>query len=222
MISVCLYLRILSSYLLTGLGRDTVFNERVVTTAVIGLIAVVALTKGLQMLERLEEIALWVTMLIMVVVLACFATYDLRQLAGAGLTFPAVPGGSWWYFATILGGTLITVQGFETSRYLGEEFDADTRIRSCRLSQIIADHRRDRVSGARRPRHPAPAGTRRRGHRQRADRPGHGGRRVAGRPPGGGGRVQPVQRRRRLARLRVLLHAPMSGGVPGASPKSST
>ena len=30
------------------------------------------------------------------------------------------------------------VQGFETTRYLGEEFDADTRIRACRWSQIIS------------------------------------------------------------------------------------
>lgn len=30
------------------------------------------------------------------------------------------------------------VQGFETSRYLGDSFDADTRIRSCHLSQIVS------------------------------------------------------------------------------------
>ena len=37
-----------------------------------------------------------------------------------------------------MGGTLIVVQGFETSRYLGKMFDAPTRIQSSRLSQIIS------------------------------------------------------------------------------------
>lgn len=37
-----------------------------------------------------------------------------------------------------MGGTLIVVQGFETSRYLGAEFDEETRIKSCRLSQIVS------------------------------------------------------------------------------------
>jgi len=137
-ISVCLYLRILASYLLTGLGRDTELNERILTTAVIVVIAAVALTKGLQMLERLEEVGLWVTLGIMALVLATFAVHDVRLVSGGGLDLGAAPTGSWWGMLTVLGGTLITVQGFETSRYLEEEFEADTRIRSCRLSQLIA------------------------------------------------------------------------------------
>ena len=39
---------------------------------------------------------------------------------------------------TIIAGTLIVVQGFETPRYLGDEFDAETRIKASRLSQIIS------------------------------------------------------------------------------------
>jgi len=35
-------------------------------------------------------------------------------------------------------GTLIVVQGFETPRYLGEEFDAPTRIAASRWSQVIS------------------------------------------------------------------------------------
>ena len=33
---------------------------------------------------------------------------------------------------------MITVQGFETVRYLGDEYDAGTRIRASRLSQLVA------------------------------------------------------------------------------------
>ena len=137
-ISVCLYLRILSSYLLTGLGQDSEFNQRVVTTAIIALIGAIALTKGLKMLERLEEIALWVTLAIMAVVLGAFAMYDVQWLRTGDAGLGAVPATDAWTLLTVLGGTLITVQGFETARYMGQEFDADVRIRACRLSQIIA------------------------------------------------------------------------------------
>lgn len=43
-----------------------------------------------------------------------------------------------WQVLTIIAGTLIVVQGFETPRYLGDEFDAETRIKASRLSQIIS------------------------------------------------------------------------------------
>ena len=40
--------------------------------------------------------------------------------------------------ATIVAGTLIVVQGFETPRYLGQRFDTWTRIRASRWSQYIS------------------------------------------------------------------------------------
>ena len=41
-------------------------------------------------------------------------------------------------FFRIVAGTLIVVQGFETTRYLGGVFDADTRVRASRWSQIVS------------------------------------------------------------------------------------
>ena len=66
-----------------------------------------------------------------------FASYDVKAI-GAGIEWPKMPSQLWWEMLTIVEGTLIAVQGFETSRYLGKEFDAPTRIQSCRLSQIIS------------------------------------------------------------------------------------
>jgi hypothetical protein len=137
-ISVCLYIRILAAFLLGGLGIDTPLNEHIVTVAVISIIGFVGYTKGLDMLQNLEKIALGVTLIIIVALLSGFAFYDLNSLKGAGIQMPKMPDHSWWQILTIVGGTLIVVQGFETSRYLEEEFDTDTRIRSCRLSQIIS------------------------------------------------------------------------------------
>ncbi len=137
-ISVCLYLRILSSFLLGGLGIDNNLNEQILTTVVVLVIGLIGLTKGLKALEFLEDWALWVTLAIIVLLLISFGIYDLRAITGSGIQWSSWPGKSPWEILTILGGTLIVVQGFETSRYLEEEFDAETRIRSCRLSQIVS------------------------------------------------------------------------------------
>jgi hypothetical protein len=137
-ISVCLYIRILAAFLLGGLGIDTALNEHIVTVAVISIIGFVGYTKGLDMLQNLEKIALGVTLFIIAAVLTGFAFYDVSALKGSGIQLPKMPAHDWWQILTIVGGTLIVVQGFETSRYLEEEFDAETRIRSCRLSQLVS------------------------------------------------------------------------------------
>lgn len=138
-ISVCLYINILASFLLGGIGEqyDTLLNEHVISVIVISTIGLVGYFKGLDILEKLETIGLWVTLLIVGALFVGFGAFDLKA-ASAGIQWPATPSRSWWDIITIVSGTLIVVQGFETSRYLGDEFDEDTRIRSCRLSQIIS------------------------------------------------------------------------------------
>lgn len=138
-ISVCLYINILASFLLGGLGQqyDTPRNEHFVSVLVIGLIGAVGYYKGLKALAKLEKLALGITLLIIVALFAGFAAYDVKALS-SGLQWPKTPSHSWWEIFTIVGGTLIVVQGFETSRYLGKAFDTTTRIKSCRLSQIVS------------------------------------------------------------------------------------
>ena len=138
-ISVCLYINILASFFLGGIGQeyDTPHNEHMLSIVVIGTIGLVGYFKGLDMLEKLETIALWITLLIILALFAGFGAFDAKAVA-SGIQWPQTPAHSWWQIATIVGGTLIVVQGFETSRYLGKEFDVKTRISSCRLSQIVS------------------------------------------------------------------------------------
>jgi hypothetical protein len=138
-ISVCLYINILSSFLLNGLGAqyDTTTHEHIVTVSVIALIGIVGYVKGLDVLQRLESIGLWVTLVIVAALFVGFGAFDL-DAASTGIQWPEMPDRSPWQILTLVGGTLIVVQGFETSRYLGEEFDTETRIRSCRLSQVVS------------------------------------------------------------------------------------
>jgi hypothetical protein len=138
-ISVCLYINILASFFLGGLGEqyDTPRNEHFISVFVITLIGAIGYFKGLAVLGKLEKIALGVTLLIILALFAGFASFDLKA-AAAGIQWPKMPSHSAWEILTIVAGTLIVVQGFETSRYLGTTFDTDTRIKSCRLSQIVS------------------------------------------------------------------------------------
>ena len=137
-ISVTLYLRILSAFIIGGIGAGGAFEAKLITSAFIFFISYVGLTKGLETLQKLESWALWATMGIIAIVIISFGSHDIVRALGTGLNFPSYPDHSFWHMLAILGGILICVQGFETSRYLGQEYDTATRIKSCRLSQIIA------------------------------------------------------------------------------------
>ncbi len=138
-VSVCLYIHILSAFVLGAFELDSGFNKSLLTTLVIGLISVIGILGGLKPLEHLERWALYVTLLILALLLIGFAVYDARLYLNTGqFALPALPQRSGWEMLTIVAGTLIVVQGFETPRYLGHRFDTLTRIRASRWSQYIS------------------------------------------------------------------------------------
>ena len=63
---------------------------------------------------------------------------DLGDLLGGDLTLPPVPDTGLGTALLMVGGILIAVQGFETVRYLGDEYDAATRIWASRVAQAVA------------------------------------------------------------------------------------
>jgi len=138
-VSVCLYIHILSSFVLRAFDMDSDFNKSLLTTMVIGFITVMGVVGGLKPLEKMESIALYVTLLILTVLLLAFAVYDINHYVNVGnFTLPAMPERSTWEMVTIVAGTLIVVQGFETTRYLGRQFDAWTRVLASRYSQYLS------------------------------------------------------------------------------------
>ncbi len=138
-ISVCLYLHILSAFVLGGLNADSVLNENLMTTAIIAIITAIGVIKGLKVLDVLEAWGLWITLLIIVLLLIGFAYYDWTAWQSAsGITLANAESHTPWKVVTIVAGTLIVVQGFETPRYLSDSFDADVRVSASRWSQIIS------------------------------------------------------------------------------------
>lgn len=137
-ISVCLYIHILAAFLLGGLGINTTFRENIVTVIIVAAIGVLGRFRGLDMLLIMERWALRVTGVLVLVMVAMFAIFDWRAFTTHTLQWPVFPKQDLWTILTVVGGTLIVVQGFETSRYLGAEYDRELRIRSCRSSQLVS------------------------------------------------------------------------------------
>ncbi len=138
-ISVCLYLQIMSSFVAGGFGEVSEASQDLLTTTVIVIITVIGITRGLEPLSFLEAWCLYITLGIIAVLFVGFGIYDLEAWRSpAGFVLIDLPTNSAWTLLTVVAGTLIVVQGFETPRYLGAHFDAETRIRASRWSQIIS------------------------------------------------------------------------------------
>lgn len=75
-ISVCLYVHILAAFVLGGFHVDNELNENILTTAVIAIIVVIGITKGLQALDVLEQWGLYITLVIIALLIFGFAHYD--------------------------------------------------------------------------------------------------------------------------------------------------
>jgi len=138
-VSVCLYVHILSSFVLGVFDMDSSFNKSLLTTIIIGIITLIGVMGGLKLLEKMESWALYVTLVILTVLLLGFAFYDINSYLDVGsFVMPEMPKRSTWEMITIVAGTLIVVQGFETTRYLGNQFDSQTRILASRWSQYLS------------------------------------------------------------------------------------
>lgn len=137
-ISVTLYLRIMASFALNLANADSQLNQSLLVTGCIAVIMLFAWFRGLKSLEALEKWALYLTMVIVIVLLATLVKLDLSVLSQGVLKLPAASAQTPLHALLLLGGTVIVVQGFETTRYLGEHYCPETRIRASRLSQIIS------------------------------------------------------------------------------------
>lgn len=137
-ISVSLYLHILSAFVLGGLNIDTPFAENLLTSIVLAFITIVGFIKGLKALRRLETWSLSITLFIILAIIMGFSAYGWQAWTEGNLVIPSAVKHTPWEILTIVSGTLIVVQGFETPRYLGETYEANTRIAASRWSQIIS------------------------------------------------------------------------------------
>ncbi|MEO8105887.1 MAG: hypothetical protein ABI720_01090 [Actinomycetes bacterium] len=138
-ISVALYLRIMAEYLVGLVVPEGDLRwEKAVACAAVVVISIVGIRRGFQGLEFLERAALAVVFVLTFALGVALLVHDAREHFGPGLTLPPVPDVAPVTTLLVLGGIVITVQGFETIRYLGDDYDAETRIWASRIAQIVA------------------------------------------------------------------------------------
>jgi len=137
--AVAFYLSLLSSFLLTYMGYENAHNmERTLTTVIIVFIASTGFLRGLGGLEKLEAYSMSLQLSIVTALLIGIFVYDYNFIQSEqSLTFD-IQDRDLMDKAFILAGILLVVQGFETSRFLGEKYHAKIRVRTMRRAQLIS------------------------------------------------------------------------------------
>ncbi len=136
-VSVAYYLNLFGAFAVSLTSVDDPYHAKLLTTGMLLLILIVGWTRGYGALERMEQVSVSVKLAIIAGLLVGLALFFAKQAGTQELLFnPAKQTG--WAGVTLAFGLIVTVQGFETSRYLGDEYDARTRITSMRRAQWIS------------------------------------------------------------------------------------
>lgn len=136
-IAVAYYLNLFGAFAVDLTPWNNEVSARIVTSAVFGVILAVGCTRGFSALERMEQVSVGIKLSIIAGLLAGLVWYFAVRASDGALHFNPVGVGP--QDAILLGfGLIVTVQGFETSRYLGAAYPAETRIRSMKLAQLVS------------------------------------------------------------------------------------
>ncbi len=137
--AVAFYLSLLSSFLLNyvGFGHSPTL-ERTLTTIIIVFIATTGFMRGLGGLEKLESYSMSLQLSIVAALLIGIIVYDYNFIQSERALIFDYQDRDWITKACILGGILLVVQGFETSRFLGEKYPPEIRVQTMRRAQLIS------------------------------------------------------------------------------------
>lgn len=137
-ISVAYYLALLGAFVMKEVtGAADPVMAKLIATFLLALIGWLGWSGGLGKVLRVESGVVALKLAIIGGFLTALALYGAGLLADGQSVMPPEPHGDWSSLPVLLG-MLIMVQGFETSRFLGEEFDRPTRVRTMRLAQLVA------------------------------------------------------------------------------------
>lgn len=137
-VSVAFYLKLLAEFILTGLSfgeAGRAFTANAIVTAIVVAMAALALRGSL---KRIEDAAHLTVGIKLGTIAGMLAGLGLWWAGHAATPLDLPPARVGLASVPLLLGLLITVQGFETSRYLGASFDADTRIATMRRAQWLS------------------------------------------------------------------------------------
>lgn len=138
-ISVALYLRIMAQYLVRFVdSAGSALWEPVIACAAVAMIVGIGAIRGFTGLDKLDRVSLTAVLVLTTVLGGVLLFHDLTTTMSGSVRLPPIPSTRPLTALLILGGIVITVQGFETVRYLGDEYDPPTRVWASRLAQLIS------------------------------------------------------------------------------------
>jgi hypothetical protein len=137
-ISVTYYLQLLSAFLLNAFGVQNHLVADIITTGFLLCIGLIGMWKGLGMLEGVEKYFISLNLGMIGALIIGLVFYNLNLVKDGAWALPDMSSDIGTKDLRIILGLLIVVQGFETSRYLGDQHSASERIKTMRAAQIIS------------------------------------------------------------------------------------
>jgi hypothetical protein len=136
-VSVAYYLKLLAEFTMQPLSVPEAWHDlaaNLLVTLIILALAALTFSGDIRKIERAAHASVSVKIGIIAGLLAGLAVWWIMNpvpanLPPAQLSLSGIP---------LLLGLLITVQGFETSRYLGATYDQPTRVRTMRYAQLFS------------------------------------------------------------------------------------
>jgi hypothetical protein len=137
-VSVAYYLKLLAEFTMKPLGvaqeSHVLVANSVVTVIIVGLTAL-TFSGDIRKIEHAAHASVSIKLGVIAGLLAGLAVWWLTNV-GTPYELPAVRLS--WRGVPLMLGLLITVQGFETSRFMGDSYDQPTRVRTMRYAQWIS------------------------------------------------------------------------------------
>jgi len=137
-ISVAYYINLFAAFGLRFADITDPLFIRIIATVVIGFLGVVGAFGGLRALEHLEVAAVGLKLCVIAGLLLSLAVASAIMMSSGDFTWRAPDHPHGYNEIRVILGLVILVQGFETSRYLGEEYDAQMRVRTMRRAQWLS------------------------------------------------------------------------------------
>jgi len=137
-VSIAYYLNLFAAFGLRLADITASVWVRAASSMVIGALGAVGAFGGLRALERLEVGAVGLKLAVIGGLFVALLLASAIDISHGKFEWGALPHTHGTTELRILLGLVILVQGFETSRYLGEEYDRATRVRTMRWAQLIS------------------------------------------------------------------------------------
>lgn len=136
-VSVAYYLKLLAEFTLKPIAIDPAWQPvaaNIIVTVIIALMTLLALGGSLR---KVEHLAHGTVSIKIGIIAGMLVALGIAWVMG-GMADPLPQARISWASIPMLLGLIITVQGFETSRYLGHDYSATLRIKTMRHAQWIA------------------------------------------------------------------------------------